>query len=424
MKSFIKLKKLKLLSLVISVVTVMLLTVMSVNALDFAYSGTGSNASGGASINGSQKYSLHQNATDGYKPIIGYRFSVLKEDKTSPGGKTVDIYNNSWIAYDGYNYDSMYGVQGQRTKQKWINGGGSYNNSYSTNGWGFNKISSANVGDGGMPHDPTAMRDWLMRNNKANAKAVFVKCGFAEEQIKNDYYLVIEPIVQCRIDNKPTATTNTELAVCGGKTYGYNTQGRGANTAYDGTFKFISFRVCNQFANYMRIETPKQTESPANLWNPAPYLKTVYKADGKPNLTASDSAEYYKVIEYAYAVNLVKASDVVKQVTVTIYPNGSVYTYGGKTYDRTICTFTVPAGSTITLPKDISRIYWHNPVWRIYPQGSNNMNSYTQGSPGGTITVKDNIDIVPVFEVKRFRYNVNGGNPAARFSPITAIKEE
>lgn len=318
-------------------VVLVLMTCISAFALSFDYDGTGSSGSGSGSTLKNTSFSLKQ-TTGTEKFVIGYRFSVA--DSTGKVvGKRVDVYNSSWFLYsDVTKYTQYHAAKYQYSKRNWINGTASeFDNDYKISSLnGFNYASSSSI-DSTMPQDPSKIGTWLSKNDYKNSYTLFVECDTIPQ---NGYRLIVEPIIQCKIDGDVNALTPTELAVCGGRIYGYNTS---PAPAYN-EFRTLNNYVLRYFPNLLR--TPNKQ---SNLWGAASYL--------------SDNATYKTVINSGYGVGIVNATDVQKEYTVTFVPNGGTYTYNSKIYTAKQ-SFTVAEGTKIIMPT-CARDYWAFTGWTI-----------------------------------------------------------
>ena len=224
---------------IISIIMV-LLTVITSFALSFDYSGTGSSTTGGSGNLSNTSFSI--NTTDIDKLVIGYRFSVADKNGDIKG-KSCDVYNNNWSRY-GITYNNYYAAKYQPSKKTWINGVG-FNNNSKVSALNYNKYASSSI-DSTMPQKPSEIGTWLSKNSYNNARKLFQNCGFPKELIKDGDRLIIEPLIQVKLAGDYCAHTPTELAVIGGKIYGYNKQ---INTFTEGTFSTLNNYVQRKFPN-------------------------------------------------------------------------------------------------------------------------------------------------------------------------------
>lgn len=289
----------------ISIVMV-LLTVITSFALSFDYTGTGSSTTGGSGNLSNTSFSI--NTTDIDKLVIGYRFSVADKDGKVVGN-SYDVYNNSWSRY-GIKYDNYYAAYGQPSKKTWINGK-NFNNNYKVSALNYNRCASSSI-DSTMPQQPSKIGGWLSKNNYKNAETLFHWCN--RTTIYNGDRLIVEPLIQTKLDGYYCVNTPTELAVIGGKIYGYNKQ---IDTLKPGTFSTLNNYVQMKFPNQLRTNSAQ-----SKLWGAAPYL--------------SSRTLYSTVINNGYGVSVVNATEdsgiVTKQkYTVKYDANGGTGTMADST---------------------------------------------------------------------------------------------
>ena len=292
---------------IISVVMV-LLTVITSFALSFDYTGTGSSTTGGSGNLSNTSFSI--NTTDIDKLVIGYRFSVADKDGKVVG-RSYDVYNNNWSRYTNVKYDNFYAAYGQPSKKTWINGK-NFNNDYKVSALNYNRCASSSI-DSTMPQQPSKIGDWLSKNSYNNAKTLFGKCGRPKTSIQSGDRLIVEPLIQTKLDGYYCVNTPTELAVIGGKIYGYNTN----VPPKEGTFSTLNNYVQMKFPNQLRTNSAQ-----SKLWGAAPYL--------------SSRALYSTVINNGYGVSIVNATEdsgiVTKQkYTVKYNANGGTGTMADST---------------------------------------------------------------------------------------------
>ena len=289
----------------ISIVMV-LLTVITSFALSFDYTGTGSSTTGGSGNLSNTSFSI--NTTDIDKLVIGYRFSIADKDGKVVGN-SYDVYNNNWSRY-GIKYDNFYAAYGQPSKKTWINGK-NFNNDYKVSSLGYKKCASSSI-DSTMPQEPSEIGGWLSKNSYKNAETLFHKCN--RKTIYNGDRLIVEPLIQVKLAGCYCAHTPTELAVIGGKIYGYDEQ---INTFTEGTFSTLNNYVQKKFPNQLRTNSAQ-----SKLWGAAPYL--------------SSRALYSTVTNNGYGVSIVNATEdsgiVTKQTyTVKYDTNGGTGTMADST---------------------------------------------------------------------------------------------
>lgn len=267
---------------IISIVMV-LSTIITSFALSFDYTGTGSSTTGGSGNLSNTSFSI--NTTDIDKLVIGYRFSIADKDGKVVGN-SYDVYNNSWSRY-GITYDNYYAAKGQNSKRAWIDKTATgFNNNSKVSALGYKKCASSSI-DSTMPQQPSKIGDWLSKNSYNNAKTLFGKCGRPKTSIQSGDRLIVEPLIQTKLDGYYCVNTPTELAVIGGKIYGYNKQ---IDTLKPGTFSTLNNYVQMKFPNQLRTNSAQ-----SKLWGAAPYL--------------SSRALYSTVINNGYGVGVVNATE-------------------------------------------------------------------------------------------------------------------
>lgn len=375
---------------IISIVMV-LLTVITSFALSFDYSGTGSSTTGGSGNLSNTSFSI--NTTDIDKLVIGYRFSVADKNGNIKG-KSCDVYNNSWSRY-GITYDNYYAAYGQPSKKTWINGK-NFNNDYKVSSLSYNKCASSSI-DGTMPQKPSEIGGWLSKNSYKNARNLFYKCGFSKELIKDGDRLIVEPLIQTKLEGHYCVNTPTELAVIGGIIYGYNKQ---INTFTEGTFSTLNNYVQRKFPNQLRTNSAQ-----SKLWGAAPYL--------------SSRALYSTVINNGYGVSVVVASD---DPTGNGLADPATYTvtYNANGGTGTMANSTATYGEPFkTRQNAFTRSYHKFTGWNEKADGSGTAWSIVPGTPNGgtyesgqswTWTYTRNITLYAQWEKSEVvYYNANGG---------------
>lgn len=365
----------------ISIVMV-LLTVITSFALSFDYTGTGSSTTGGSGNLSNTSFSI--NTTDIDKLVIGYRFSVADKDGKIVGN-SYDVYNNSWSRY-GIKYDNYYAAKGQNSKRAWIDKTATgFNNNSKVSALGYKKCASSSI-DSTMPQQPSKIGGWLSKNSYNNAKTLFHNCG--RKTIQNGDRLIVEPLIQTKLDGYYCVNTPTELAVIGGKIYGYNTN----VSPKPGTFSTLNNYVQMKFPNQLRTNSAQ-----SKLWGAAPYL--------------SSRAFYSTVINNGYGVSIVNATEdsgIVTEQKYTVKYNAN----GG--------TGTM-ADSTATYGKDFmtrkntfKREYYKFIGWNEKADGSGTKwnastpGTYENGKPWKWTYTK-NITLYAQWDTVDIYYHTNGG---------------
>lgn len=372
-----------------AMILVIVSTIVSAFALSFEYHGSGSGQHGGSasSQSASSAFVIPYASSGPWRDIVGYRFSVVDANGNPKGDNNLDVYNNAWFANGYGSYSSVYAAMDQKSKKQW-HGDGNINTDYTVNELvsltGFNYMPSSNI-DSSLSQDTSQLNSWLTKNDNHNAKKIFKECGVDENQIQNDDRLIIEPLLQCKLDHKPTVLTPTELAVFGSCYYGLD---RSSSSKNSNEFAFLNNYVNKEFPNLLRT-----SEWQKNLWDGGPLL--------------SQKTSYRNVINKGYGVAVLSARNIKKEYTVTFSGNGGSYIFNGQIYSG-INSFTVEEGTQITLPR-ATRDYWNFHCWYVNPSVSDPSMGYPCFA-NNTYTVTGNVAFQANYNPVQVRYNVNGGN--------------
>ena len=219
----------------------------------------GSTNTGGSQGGGTNKSGFLIPSADKNSDLIyGYRFSIWDENgnkKVSTDGKdskTIDIFIKSTTlgTLDYRGGIVRQGARAQTSKKEWaVNYGVTVMDATSFSD--IRQVESPSFETAlpsGADVTKEKLEEWI--TNKTNRKTLYIACGLKSSAIKSTDYVLVEPLVAIKLDNKGLIVTPTDIAMVGVRIYGVDYNGRNVEITY-GTLGYLASYVNGIYPNFM-----------------------------------------------------------------------------------------------------------------------------------------------------------------------------